>query len=117
MESKKIERFPEGVLEHISKTIGDYMTGSEIAELLRNAGFPEKSLVTGTKWRFLYEIFKEFNEKPDGQLHIAKIVQTFCDPTQWIGKDSIRKQVTDILNTGLTYVNLQLNENGKIVIT
>jgi len=110
-------RFPEGVLEHISKIIGDYRTGSEIAELLRNTGYPEKSLVTGTKWRFLYEIFKEFNDKTDGQLHIDKIVQTFCDPTQWIGKESIHKQVMDILNEGLFYVNLQLNENGKIVIT
>jgi len=117
MERKRIDRFPEGILEHISKTIGDYKTGSEIAELLRNAGYPEKSLVRGTKWRFLYEIFKEFNDKPDGQLHVAKIVQAFCDPTQWIGKESIHKQTMDTLNAGLLYVNLQLNDECKIVVT
>jgi hypothetical protein len=117
MERKRIERFPEGVLEHISRTMGDNMTGSEIAELLRIAGYPEKSSITGTKWRFLYEIFKEFNDKPNGQLHIAKIVQAFCDPTRWIGEETRRKQVLDILNKGLIHVSLQLNEDGKIIIT
>jgi len=114
---KKLERFPEGVLEHISKTIADYRTGSDIAELLRNAGYADKSMVTGTKWRFLYELFKEFNDKQDGQLHIAKIVQAFCDPTQWIGREAGHKQVMDTLNAGLIHVNLQLNDDGKIVIT
>ena len=117
MERKRIERFPEGVLEHIARTIGDYRKGAEIVELLRNAGYPEKSALTGTKWRFLYELFKQFNDKPDGQLHIAKIVQAFCGPTQWIGDESTHKEVMNKLNTGLTYVNLQLDENGKIVIT
>jgi len=117
MERKRLERFPEGVLEHISRTIGDYRTGSEIAELLTVAGYPEKSLVVGTKWRFLYAIFKEFNDEPNGQYHVAKIVQAFCDPTQWIGRESTRIQVVNTLNEGLAYVSLQLNEEGKIVIT
>lgn len=117
MERKKLEKFPEGVLEHISKTIGDYKTGSEIAELLRVAGYSEKSHVVGTKWRFLYEIFTALNVRADGQYHIAKIVQVFCDPTRWIGRESMRKQVMNILNEGLAYVNMQLNEDGKLVVS
>jgi len=115
MERKKLEKFPEGVLEHISKTIGDYRTGSEIAELLRVAGYPEKSQVVGTKWRFLYATFKEFNDQPEGQYHVAKIVQTFCDPTQWIGRESMRKQILNSLNEALIHANLQLNEQGKLI--
>ncbi len=42
MERKRLERFPEGVLEHISKTIGEYKTGSDLGELLRITGYPEK---------------------------------------------------------------------------
>lgn len=117
MERKKLERFPEGVLEHISKTIGDYLTGSEIAELLKVAGYPEKSQLAGTKWRFLYATFKELQDKPDGQYHVAKIVQTFCDSTRWIGRSSQHKQVMNTLNEGLAHVNLQLNEAGKLVIS
>ncbi len=114
---KKLGRFPEGVLEHVSKTIGDYRTGSDIAELLRNAGYPDKSMVTGTKWRFLYELLKEFNDKPDGQFHVARIVEVFCEPTRWIGKETVHKQVMDTLNAGLIHVNLQINDDGKIVVT
>ncbi|MBA7608930.1 hypothetical protein ES703_16115 [subsurface metagenome] len=117
MEKRKLQRFPEGVLEHISRNIGEYRTGSEIAELLRIAGYPEKSRVVGTKWRYLYEVFTEFNDESEGQYHIAKIIQAFCDPTQWIGRESFRQQVMNNLNEGLIYVNLQLNDDGKIVIT
>lgn len=117
MERTSLERFPEGVLEHISKTIGEYKTGSDLGELLRVAGYPEKSLVIGTKWRYLYDVFTEFNDKPQGQYHVAKIIQAFCDPTQWIGREPVRKQVMNTLNDGLLYVNLQLNADGKIVIS
>ena len=117
MEQKRIERFPEGVLEHISKIIGEYRTGSEIAELIRISGYPEKSRVVGTKWRYLYEVFTDFNDKPSGRYAIAKIVQVFCERTQWIDRESVWKQVLDKINAGLIYVALQLNEDGKIVIT
>ncbi len=117
MDGKRIERLPEGVLEHLAKVIGDYRTGSEIAELLRIAGYQDRSSFEGTKWRFLYGLFKEFNDKPDGPLHIAKIVQTFSAPTQWIGNEAQRRQVMDVINEGLVHASLQLNEEGKIVIT
>jgi len=117
MGRSRIERFPEGLLEHISKTISDYMTGTEISELITVAGYPEKSIVIGTKWKFLYAIFKEFNARTDGQYHISKIVQYFCDPTRWIGKGLIHKEAMNKLNEGLAYVKLQLNENGKLVVT
>jgi len=115
MEKKKLEKFPEGVLEHISKIIGDYKTGSEITELFSVAGYPQIRHDGGTKWRFLYATFKEFNDQPEGQYHVAKIVQTFCDPTQWIGRDSMRKQVVNSLNGALIHANLQLNEQGKLI--
>jgi hypothetical protein len=117
MIDKRIDRFPEGVLEHVSKIIGENRTGSEISELIRNAGYLEKSGLTGTKWRYLYDLFKEFNNKPNGQLHIAKIVQLFCSPTQWIERESDRKNVINKINEGLIYTNLQVNTEGKIVIT
>ena len=117
VESKKLEKFAEGVLEHIAKVIGNWKTGSEISELLTVAGYSGRSQVVGTKWRFLYDIFKDLNVKPDGQYHVAKIVQTFCDATRWIGREEDRKQVMNSFNEALRYANLQLNEDGKLVLT
>jgi len=117
MEKRKIEKFPESALEHVSKIIGNYKTGSELTEFFSVAGYPNIRHDGSTKWRFVYATLKDFNSKPDGQYHIAKIIQAFCDPTQWIGRDDARKQVMSSLNEALIYVNLQLNQDGKIGIT
>ncbi len=117
MEKNKLEPFPEGVLEHVARTISNYRTGSEIGELLRIAGYSKESLFAGTKWRFLYGTFKQFQASLDGQYHIAKVIQAFCDPTQWIGRLSSHKQALDTLDEGLIYVNLQVNKAGKLVVT
>ncbi len=114
---KKLDKFPAGVLEHISKIIGEYNTGSEIEEFLKVAGYPEKSRILGTKWRHIYNIFKEFNDKLESRYNIVKIIQTFCNPTRWIGREATRKQIIDRLNDGLIYVRLQLDKYGKIVIS
>lgn len=117
MTRKKLEKFSEGVLEYVSKIIGNYKTGSELTELLSIAGYPHIKHDGSTKWRFVYDVFKDLNSKPDGQYHVAKIIQTFCDPTQWIGRDDLRKRIINTLNKALIHVNLQLNKEGKLVIT
>ncbi len=117
MVEKNVERFPEGVLETISKIIGDNRTGLEISEILKNAGYPEHSIVIGTKWKFLYDLFKDFNNQPNGHLHIAKIIQIFCAPTKWIGREPNRVRVLNEINEALIYVNLQVNISGKVIIT
>jgi hypothetical protein len=117
MVDKKIERFPEGILETISKIVGDNRTGTEISELINNAGYPEKSSLLGTKWRFLYDLFKNFNNQPNGQLHIAKIIQLFCDPTRWIGRETQRTVAINQINEALVFVSLQVNDTGQLIIT
>lgn len=117
MTRKKLEKFSEGVLEYVSKIIGDYKTGSELTELFTIAGYPHIKHDGSTKWRFVYAVFKDLNSKPDGQYHVAKIIQTFCDPTQWIGRDDLRKRIINTLNEALIHVNLQLDKEGKLVIT
>ena len=117
MSEKSANRYPEGVLQTISKIIGENRSGSEISEILKNAGYPEHSIVIGTKWRFLYELFKNFNDQPNGQLHIAKIIQIFCTPTKWIGREPDRVRSINEINEALLFVNLQVNVAGKVIIT
>lgn len=117
MARKHLDAFPEGVLRHISEIIGGYRTGSQIADLLVAAGYPERAAVQGTKWRYLYSTFLDFNQTSDDRYHIGKIVQTFCDPTEWIGNESARRKAVDSLNDGLAHVKLQVNEQGKLIVT
>jgi len=117
MEKRKLEKFPEGVLEYVSKIISGYKTGSELTEFFSVAGYPDIIHDGSTKWKFVYGSLKDLNSKPDGQYHVAKIIQAFCDPTQWIGRDDVRKQVMSNLNEALIYVNLQLNQDGNLFVT
>ncbi len=118
MVNKQLEKFPEGILEHISKIIGEYRTGSEITELFNIAGYPEIKHDGSTKWRFVYEVFKFLNNKqPYGQYEVAKVIQAFCDPTQWIGKENDWKQAMNKINKALIYMNIQVSEEGKLIAT
>lgn len=112
-----IEPFTDGILQYFSKVISDYRTAPEISELIKSAGYPDKSMVTGTKWRFLYALFKEFNKRRGGRYRIAEIIQNFSDPTRWIDQETNHKQAMHTLNKGLFYTNLQLNKDGKLIIT
>lgn len=117
MKRAQLDKFPEGVLEYVSRIIGDYRTGSELTEFFNVVGYPNIRHDGSTKWRFVYATLKDLNSKPDGQYHVAKIIQAFCDPTQWIGIDDARKQVMNNLNEALIHVNTQLNQESKLVVT
>ncbi len=118
MENKHLDKFPEAVLENMAKTIAEYKTADEINEILNIAGHQTRFGVMGTKWRFLYfDVFKVLNFQTNGQYEIAKIIQLFCDPVRWIDHEDNQKKAINALNKALSYVNLQINENFKIVIT
>jgi|Deesub1362A_J573_1020465.scaffolds.fasta_scaffold00947_14 hypothetical protein len=68
MERKKLEKFPEGVLEYISKIIGDCKAGSELTELFNIAGHPRIKHNGSTKWRFVYAVFKATDIKQEEDL-------------------------------------------------
>lgn len=117
MERAQLDKFPEGVLEYVSRIIGDYKTGSELTEFFSVAGYSNIRHDGSTKWRFVYAGLKGLNSKPDGQYHVAKIIQAFCDPTQWIGIDDVRRKVMNNLNQALIHIKVQLNQEGKLVVT
>jgi uncharacterized protein (TIGR02391 family) len=110
-----IQKFPDEVLEHIAKLIGEIKTGTEITEFFRVAGYPEIQHDGGTKWKFVYRVLLNFNRQKDGQYEIAKIIQKFADPLQFIGRENERLEVIDHINMALLHFGIQLNKEGKLV--
>lgn len=117
MEKEKLDKFPAGLLKYVSEILANYLTGSEITDLFETEGYPHLRHDGSTKWRFIYNAFKNLNNDPDGQYHVAKIIQAFCEPTRWIGKEYLHKEVMNELNQGLIRVGLQLNGEGRLVTT
>ncbi len=115
MKRRKIIKFPDGILKHVSQLITNYRTSSQIAELLKIAGYPALSQSGGINHPSgLYKILKIINDEPSGNIRVIAFIQTFCNPTQWIGKEPIRRDVMNMLNGVLFAVNLQLQEDGTI---
>lgn len=114
---KGLQRFPEEILEYVAKTIADRKSGSEITEFFRVAGYPRIRHDGSTKWRFVYAALLQLNSGRDGPYHVAKIVEKIVDPKQHIGAEDTRLELTDRLNQALAHMHIQLNKDGRIVVT
>ena len=117
METWETKRFPDGVLEHVSRVISNWLTSPEIERLIRAARFPLGVPVSGAKWKYLYNFLSEMNRRPSGQYGVRRIIETFCDPTRWITQEDNRKTAMNALNAGLVHMGLQLNKDGRFIFT
>ncbi len=117
IKKEKFPNLPEGILQHVAKTISGYRSSLEIGELFRISGYgASNSIVSGTKWKWIYGRFIRLQQFPDlGPPQIKKIIEIFADPTQWIGKMPKRQEAMDALNEGLALVELQLDSTGKLI--
>jgi hypothetical protein len=114
MSEKHSKAFPKGVLERIAQIIGDYKSGTEIFEMISEVGYQDFSATQSTKWRVILEFF-QLVELIGEQLPIFKLIENFCDPTKWIGRREKRQEVIVQINEALSYVSLQVNDEGKVI--
>lgn len=85
-------KFKLVALENLAKLIGEYNTGSQITELFKKADFPEIVHDGTTKWRFLYSTFEEMQEEKYGFYNINKVIESFCDPQEYISNPHEHKK-------------------------
>jgi hypothetical protein len=113
MSEKPGKAFPKGVLERISQIIGDNKSGTEIFEMISEVGYQDFSTTQSTKWRVILEFF-QLVELIGERSPIVKLIEIFCDPTKWIGRREKRQEVLVQINEALSYVSLQVNDEGKV---
>jgi hypothetical protein len=112
-----IHSFPDGALEYISKIIGEKLTVAEISMFLKNVGYSDVSIVVGTKWKFIYNVFKNIKKDELGCSKLLNIIQLFCDPTRWIGRESEYLNTIDQINEALQFINFQIDTKGNLIYT
>ena len=104
----------QGVLERISKILGDTfdgLTGSEIGYFLRQCNITDVTPEI-TKWRRLYSAFAENQNNTRCSNGILKFIQTVLNPSRYTDKNEFEKKRWDV-NEALSYVGYELQENGK----
>lgn len=105
---------PQGVLERVSKILGDTdegLKGAEIGYFLEQCGI--KDIVPDiTKWKRLYSAFANEQNQKHYSNTILKFIQTVVNPTRFTSRETFERK-RNALNEPLSFIGYQLGENGK----
>lgn len=104
----------ENTIEQISKTLGEYLTGSQITEFLSKIGINENS--PNTKWRRLNFCFQMKQNQDKCANNILHFIELVVKPVRFVNdKDRFYELLTD-LNDILIFSGLKINEQGKFTL-
>lgn len=104
----------QGVLERISKILGDTatgLTGSEITYFLQQCNITDVAPDI-TKWKRLYSALADNQNKTYCSNYILKFVQTVLNPTRYTDKNEFESK-RNAVNEALSYVGYELQSNGR----
>ena len=105
---------PQGVLERVSKILGDScygLKGSEIEYFLAQCGIRDIT-PDNTKWKRLYSAFANDQNDKHYSNSILKFIQTVINPTRFSNNMEFELK-RKALNEPLSYIGYELGENGK----
>lgn len=104
----------QGVLERVSKIIGDTdkgLTGAEIGLLLQQCGIRDAD-PTLTKWKRLYNAFAICQNEQQCSNFILKFIQTAYHPSRFTDNELFEDKRL-LINSALAYTGYELQTNGK----
>jgi len=105
---------PQGVLERVSKVLGDTeggLSGSEIGYFLEQCNIKDITPDI-TKWKRLYSAFANYQNLNHCSNLILKFIQTVINPTRFTDKFEFESK-RNAINEPLCYVGYELGENGR----
>ena len=112
--STVLDSFRPEALEKLAQIIADNRTGSEISQLLSNAGLPQRH-DGGTKWRFLFAVFQEIQQQHGGKPDwVLKVVKAFASPQAYIGAKEVHDGILKQLNDVLSFYALRIDADGSL---
>jgi len=111
-----IKKFDLGVIESISKILGDTidgLSGTEIGELLKESSIIDTDPHT-TKWRRLKEALKEQQQSDGCSNKVCAFIQVAMCPARYTKKQDWFSSTRNKLNQVLIFEGLLLRDDGKI---
>jgi len=117
MNTEKLPPIEGGVLEGISKALGDTvngLTGPEIGKFLQEVKIPDLDS-TNTKWKRLYNAFVDFQNKNQLSNNILTFINKSMNPVRFVGKQEQFEFLRFELNKRLSFIGLELSDRGKFL--
>jgi len=113
----KIEKpFPQEQIEQISKVLGATsmgLKGSEIGHLLKSCGISDVD-PKNTKWKRLYNALVEEQNKKQYGNHIIGFIHHAMKPARYTSSEDTFQWRREHLNMALSFIGLNVGEDGKI---
>ena len=98
----KVACLPEGQIERLAKLLGECGSGSDITRVLVDRQLTDDS-GQSTKWRRLYWVFLNVQQRDMCANRVLDFVQSFLTPTRFVGRREVFEQHRSELNTLLAF--------------
>ena len=108
----KVACLPEGQIEGLAKLLGECGSGSDITRVLVDRQLTDDS-GQSTKWRRLYWVFLNVQQRDMCANRVLDFVQSFLTPTRFVGRREVFEQHRSELNTLLAFSGLELGADGQ----
>ncbi len=106
-----IPSFPEGQIEALARLLGEYGTGTDIDRVLQDRGLVDSSQES-TKWKRLFWVFRDSQEKSKCANHVMDFIQSFLIPVRFVGRSQEFETCRHELNAILAFSGLKYGADG-----
>ncbi len=100
----------------LSKSLGEYMTGSEITRLLTQCGIQDTS-GESTKWKRLEHAFVSRQNNDRAPNAILRFVEEALQPVKFTDNQSIYEAFLTATNNILIMAGIEMGKDGKLRMT
>lgn len=110
--SAPLQVFPTGLVESISKVLGEAGSGSEIARFMESCKLIDFS-GQSTKWRKLNAVFMDSQQRTQSPNQMLSFIKEFLAPHRFVGKISEFEAHRKDLNLCLALAGLEFGADGQ----
>ena len=107
-----IPKIPESQIEGLAKVLGECGSGTDISRVLENEGIVDDS-GESTKWRRLYRVFLNVQNRDGSANRILGFVRSFLDPARFVRRQRTFEEHREELNAVLAFSGLSYGPDGK----
>ncbi|WP_281227433.1 TIGR02391 family protein [Flavobacterium aquiphilum] len=114
MAKKIFDSIDSGTLEGLAKILADTekgLTGTELSKFIPEAGLTDIDPLN-SKWKRLYNSFADYQNRNQNSNNILKFINLSLKPSRFIGQNDKFETIRAELNKRLSFIGLQLNQNG-----
>ena len=107
-----IPPFPEGLIESLSRVLGDCGTGDQITRAFQDRSLEDHSSQS-TKWKRLHWVFSDSQRQHGCANRIIDFVQSFLAPGRFVGNSREFEDHRTRLNAILSRSGLGYGKDGE----